>query len=133
RATAASYVISPAAFAAVAPDPARSPDQLSALWMVALAARMVREVGELVARARRARRPLATFALDAEVRFASASDRAAFAAELSDAVEGLAAKYHDAFVPAGRKHRLIVALHPTITRPATEDHSPGSQSAREEP
>jgi DNA-binding transcriptional ArsR family regulator len=133
RATAASYVISPAAFAAVAPDPARSPDQLSALWMVALAARMVREVGELVARARRARRPLATFAIDAEVRFASASDRAAFAAELSDAVEALAGKYHDAFVPAGRKHRLIVALHPTITRPATEDRSPGSQRAREEP
>src|SRR2546422_2388367 len=35
RATAASYVISPAALAAVQPDPARSPDRLSALWLLA--------------------------------------------------------------------------------------------------
>ena len=38
RATAASYVISPAALAAVAPDPARAPDQLSARWLLAVAA-----------------------------------------------------------------------------------------------
>src|SRR5207247_4026139 len=43
RATAASYVISPAALAAVQPDPARSPDQLSALWLLAVAARLVRD------------------------------------------------------------------------------------------
>jgi hypothetical protein len=36
RATAASYVISPAALEAVALDPDRSPDQLSALWLLAL-------------------------------------------------------------------------------------------------
>src|ERR1700689_1385725 len=39
RATASSYVISPAAMAAVAPDPDRSPDQLSALWRLPLPAR----------------------------------------------------------------------------------------------
>src|SRR5215471_4541155 len=33
RAAAASYVISPSALAAVAPDPARSPDRLSARWL----------------------------------------------------------------------------------------------------
>jgi DNA-binding transcriptional ArsR family regulator len=33
RATAASYVISPAALAPVQPDPARAPDQLSARWL----------------------------------------------------------------------------------------------------
>ena len=42
RASAAAYVISPAALAAVAPDPARSPDRLSARWLLALAARLVR-------------------------------------------------------------------------------------------
>ena len=123
RATAASYVISPTALAAFAPDPDRSPDQLSALWLLALAARLVKEVGELIGRAGRARRPLATFGIDTEVRFASASDRAAFAAELSDAVETLAARYHDEFAAGGRRHRLIVALHPSITRPAAEDHN----------
>jgi DNA-binding transcriptional ArsR family regulator len=124
RATAASYVISPAALAAVAPDPDRSPDQLSALWLLALAARLVREVGELIGRAKRARRPLATFAIDTEVRFASAGDRAAFVAELSNSVEALVSRYHDEFAAGGRKHRLIVALHPSITRPAAEIDNP---------
>src|ERR687892_2783055 len=43
RATAASYIISPNALSAVAPDPSRAPDQASARWMLALAARLVRE------------------------------------------------------------------------------------------
>jgi DNA-binding transcriptional ArsR family regulator len=124
RATAASYVISPAALAAVAPDPDRSPDQLSAMWLLALAARLVKEVGQLIARSTRARRPLATFGIDSEIRFASASDRAAFAAELSDAVEALAASYHDELAAGGRRHRLLVALHPSITRPASETDNP---------
>jgi hypothetical protein len=49
------------------------------------------------------------------VRFASAKDRAAFAVELADAVNGLVAKYHDEAAPGGRRHRFVVALHPTIT------------------
>jgi DNA-binding transcriptional ArsR family regulator len=118
RATAASYVISPAALPTLAPDPDRSPNQLSALWLLALAARLVAEVGELLERAKRARRPLATFGIDAEIRFAAAGERAAFAAELSDAVESLVAKYHDESAAGGRRHRLIVGLHPSITRPA---------------
>src|SRR3954466_6876433 len=36
RATAASYVISPSALGAAAPDPARAPDELSARWLLAL-------------------------------------------------------------------------------------------------
>src|SRR3954470_10497230 len=47
QATAASYVISPAALGAVAPDPGHAPDRLSARWLIAVAARTVREVGEL--------------------------------------------------------------------------------------
>src|ERR1700736_3122132 len=45
RASAASYVISPAALSAVAPDPDRAPDQLSARWLLALAGRLVQELG----------------------------------------------------------------------------------------
>ena len=36
------------ALPAVAPDPARAPDQLSAWWLLTLAARLVREVGGTV-------------------------------------------------------------------------------------
>src|SRR3954451_7877320 len=116
RATAASSVISPTALAAVAPDPDREPDQRSARWLLAVAGRMVREVGELISGSRAAGKPLATLGIDSEVRFASAKERAAFAAELADAVNGLVAKYHDEAAPGGRRHRFVVALHPTITK-----------------
>ena len=121
QASAASFVISPTALASVAPDPDRAPDQRSARWMLALAARLVREVGDLLTAATAARRPLATFAIDSEVRFASAPDRAAFAQELGDAVARLVAKYHDERAPAGREHRLVVALHPSITNPTNKE------------
>ncbi|REK87491.1 ArsR family transcriptional regulator [Streptomyces inhibens] len=124
QATAASYVISPAALSAVAPDPGRAPDQLSARWLLALAARLVREVGELIKRSTKAGQRLATFAIDGEVRFASAADRAAFAEELGATVNRLVAKYHDEKAAGGRHHRLIVALHPSITRPADDEPAP---------
>jgi DNA-binding transcriptional ArsR family regulator len=114
RATAASYVISPAALGQVQPDPSRSPDRLSAFWLLALAARLVREVGALITGATRAHKRLATFAMDGEVRFASAADRSAFAEELANAVTELLAKYHDAKAIRGRDHRVIVAVHPSL-------------------
>jgi DNA-binding transcriptional ArsR family regulator len=114
RATAASYVISPLALAAVQPDPSRAPDRLSARWLLAVAARLVRDVGALITGATQANRRLATFALDGEVRFASAADRAAFAEELTLAVTTLVARYHDQTAEGGRDHRVIVAVHPSL-------------------
>jgi DNA-binding transcriptional ArsR family regulator len=114
RATAASYVISPAALAPVQPDPARSPDRLSARWLLALASRLVRDVGALITGAEQAKRRVATFALDGEVRFATAADRAAFAEELTRAVTALVAKYHDETTEGGRAHRVIVAVYPSV-------------------
>ena len=114
QATALSYVISPAALAAVEPDPSRAPDRLSARWLIALAARLVRDVGQLLAGATKARKRLATFAMDGQIRFASAADRAAFAEELAKAVTGLIGKYHDEHARSGRDHRVLVAVHPTL-------------------
>jgi DNA-binding transcriptional ArsR family regulator len=125
RATAASYVISPTALAALQPDPSRSPDRLSARWMIALASRLVRDVGELLVGAAKARKRLATFAMDGEVRFASARDRAAFAEELAAAVTSLIGKYHDESADGGRSHRVIVAVHPSVKRePGTDRKEP---------
>nr|WP_296076510.1 helix-turn-helix domain-containing protein [uncultured Actinoplanes sp.] len=111
QATAQSYVISPAAMAAVAPDPGRAPDRLSARWLIALAARLVRDVGSLVTGASRTRQRVATYAMDGEIRFATPDDRAAFAEELTEAVTRLLGKYHS---DTGRKHRLVVAVHPAV-------------------
>lgn len=119
RATAASYVISPLALASVQPDPERFRDQLSARWLLAVAARLVGDVGTLITGAARARKRLATYALDGEVRFASAADRAAFVEELTRGVGALIAKYHDEDAEGGRDHRVVVALHPTV-RPGGE-------------
>ncbi|MEN3362093.1 MAG: hypothetical protein V7637_6075 [Mycobacteriales bacterium] len=111
RATARGYVVSPGALGRSGADPART-DRLSTRYLIAVAARLVAEVGLLARRAEAAGRPLATLTLDAEIRFASAADRAAFTAELTDAVTSLAARYHDEAAPGGRAHRLVVAAHP---------------------
>lgn len=113
RATASSYVISPLALAAVAPDPARSPDRLSARWLLALAARLVKDVGTLISGADKAKKRVATFAVEGEVRFANAGDRAAFAEELATAVTTLISRYHDENAEGGRTHRLVLAIHPS--------------------
>ncbi|MGC5020109.1 ArsR/SmtB family transcription factor [Micromonospora sp. DT47] len=123
RATAASYVISPVALAAVRPDPAQPPDRLSARWLLAIAARLVQDVGALITGADRAGRRVATFAIDANIRFASATDRAAFADELAATVAGLVGKYHDEQAAGGREHRLVLALHPTANPPASTSES----------
>lgn len=123
RATAASYVISPLALAAVQPDPARFRDELSARWLLAVAAGLVRDVGTLITGAAKARKRLATYALDGEVRFASAVERAAFVAELTQGVGALIAKYHDEDAPGGRDHRVVVALHPTVKPPPAIEES----------
>ena len=126
RSTARSYVISPAALASVAPDPARAPDRLSASWLLAVAAQLVRDVGALVKGATQARQRLATFTLDADVRFATAADRAAFAEELATTVTSLVARYHDEASPGGRRHRLVVAVHPSVTPADPSSAGPGS-------
>lgn len=111
-ATAASFVISPDTMGRVASHPARSRDTLSASYLIALAARAIREVGDLLRRARAAGRATATFSLDTEIRFRSPDERAAFAGELARAVADLAARYHDEAAPGGRLHRFVIMGHP---------------------
>jgi DNA-binding transcriptional ArsR family regulator len=118
-ASATAYAVSPAALGPAGVDPARVPDRLSAAYVVALASRAVREVGSLLRGATQAGRRLPTLAVDADVRFASASDRAAFAADLADAVRTLAARYHDETAPDGRTYRVVVLSHP---RPPEDSH-----------
>jgi DNA-binding transcriptional ArsR family regulator len=122
-ATAASYVVSPGALGPVASDPGRGADRLSARYLVALAARVVREVGGLLNRTEETDKRLATLSIDAEVRFRSAADRAAFSAELADAVAALVSRYHDESTPGGRAHRLIVVAHPLPHESDTKEPS----------
>jgi hypothetical protein len=111
-ATAASYVVSPAALGPIGADPGRHRDRLSATYLTALAARIMREVGALLRGANETEKRLATLSIDTVIRFRSPADRAAFTTELANAVAGLAARYHDESAARGRPHRLIVASYP---------------------
>ena len=120
-ATARSYVVSPAALGPLASDPGRARDRLSADYLVALAARIVREVSMLVRRSAETGKRLATLSLGTEIRFASPEARARFSSELIAAVTDLARRYHDESAPGGRRHRLVVVAHPKPgSTPATE-------------
>jgi DNA-binding transcriptional ArsR family regulator len=111
-ASANAYVVSPKALGPVAADPARSKDRLAASYLIALGARIVREVGDLWRRARQADKHLATLSIDTEIRFALPADRAAFTHELTQAVTELASRYHNQAAPGGRLHRLVVVSYP---------------------
>lgn len=133
QATAASYLISPQALAQVSPDPHRFSDRFSAFWLLALAGRMVQEIGKLIAGATAAKQELATFAIDGEITFRTAADRAAFAEELGVAVTQLVDKYHNhggSSAPKGRRHRLVVALHPVLKATGPQGTRPEPQGNR---
>jgi DNA-binding transcriptional ArsR family regulator len=122
-ATAASYVVSPSALGPIAIDPNREVDRLSASYLIALGARVVREVGDLVRRAKETGQRLATLAVDTEVRFRSPADRAAFSRELTDAINTLVSKYHDESAPGGRAHRLVIVAHPLPRKSESKEPS----------
>ena len=63
-ATAASYVVSPVALGSAGADPGRTADRLSASYLVAVAARVIREVGGLVRAARDTGKRLPTLSRD---------------------------------------------------------------------
>jgi DNA-binding transcriptional ArsR family regulator len=115
-ATARSYLIDPAVLGSLGADPARVEDRFSSAYLVALAARTIREVAELRGRAERAGKKLATISAQAEVRFASAADRAAFAEDLANAVAQLVHEYHDEAAPEGRLYRFVLGGYPATTK-----------------
>lgn len=94
-------------------DPGEIADGLSADYLVAVNARTVRELGDVV-RATPAGQRLPTLTVDTVVGFRSADDRSAFAADLQAAVATLVAQYHH---DDGRPHRLTVTSYP---RPSKE-------------
>jgi len=93
-------------------DPAKVKDKFSSAYLIGLASRMAREVGEAQALAEKKGVPLPTLSSDVEIRFRSPGDRHAFAEELLACVARLAARYHDDTAADGRTYRVIVGAHP---------------------
>jgi DNA-binding transcriptional ArsR family regulator len=112
RATARTFVISPEALGALGETSEAAQDRFSSSYLIGSAARAVRDVGSLEARARSEGKRLTTLTLEAEIRFASPDARSAFAIELTNVFAALAAKYNDQRAPDGRTYRITTLGHP---------------------
>jgi DNA-binding transcriptional ArsR family regulator len=111
RATASYYVIAPHVLREV--DSAQTRDRFSSTYLIALLSDALRQVVGFRERARRERKKLATFSLQVDVRFRSASERAEFTEKLASAVASLAADYHDGEAPGGRSFRFLLGAYPS--------------------
>lgn len=124
RARATHYLINPELLGTLAADGTSVEDRFSSAYLIALAAGAIRDIAALQQRAVKAKRRVATFALQTDVRFATADDRRQFTEELANAVAKLVAKYHDAETAGGRATRFIVGAYPTATEASKERKSP---------
>ena len=112
RAKATHYLIDPEILGALGTDGGSVEDRFSSEYLIALASEMIRDLASLQQRAVKAKKRVATFALETEVRFATAEDRRRFTEELANAVAKLVAKYHDDETPGGRATRFIIGAYP---------------------
>lgn len=110
RATARTYVISPAAMGDSGPSTLAAGDRFSATYLISVAAATLRDLGRLRRLADAAGKRLATLTLQAEVCLASPAERKAFTQELAAAVEGVIAKYHH---EGGRPFRVTLGAYPS--------------------
>lgn len=119
RATGRAYLVSAEALGSLARGAAEATDRFSSAYVIAVAARALREVARLRQAADDAGKGLATLTLETEIRFATAADRADFAEELARQVARLTARYHDESAPRGRMYRMVSFAYP---KPVDTDH-----------
>ncbi|MGO8968385.1 MAG: ArsR/SmtB family transcription factor [Myxococcaceae bacterium] len=116
QATARSYVVSPEALGILGTTRAEVQDRFSSAYQVAATARTLRDLAILQTRAAQGGKRLPTLTLETEVCFASAEAQTAFAAELTEALAALAARYHQAKAPGRSVFRFVLAAHPALSR-----------------
>ena len=112
RRTGENYAISTAALGALGSNPNDIQDRFSSAYQIAVASRVIRELAMLRAGADAARKKLPAFALEVDVRFASAEKRNSFADELAASIADLVRKYHDEKAPRGRAFRFYLGAYP---------------------
>ncbi len=111
RLVARHYVLDPAAVGGVAAEPDQVGDRLSATYLVALVSRALRELAELLDRAKGERARLATASVNASVRLRSPAAFDQFQRDLARAVTQVVAKHHDER-GKGRWFRVVAGAYP---------------------
>lgn len=108
RASATAYLIAPAAMGLVAAD-RRSDGSL-----LAVAARLIRDVATLLTLSRASGKRLSIMSFETDVAFRSPTDRDAFQSEVQAAIATLASKYHAASTETARAYRVVAVAHPIV-------------------
>jgi DNA-binding transcriptional ArsR family regulator len=121
RSAAQSFVVSPEALGPVGAMPLTSQDRFSIAYLVGSAMRIIRDLAYLSRQAVQAGKRLSTITLETEIRFRSATERAAFAEELAQTLATLTAKYHDEKADNGRRFRFVAGGYPVITKPQKKE------------
>ena len=114
-----SFMVDPAAFGPMQARTGDLRDRLSSAYLLTAATKTIRDVARLRRGADRAKKKVATFTAETEVRFRSPAEQAAFLGELSEALTGLVERYHAGPAEEGRTYRIMAAGHPAV--PDTED------------
>lgn len=112
QASAGGYVVSPEALGPIAADPVHTGDKLSAGYLIAVAARTLKEVSAMWRDAKRSDQRFAATSIDTVICFRNAQQQAAFSLELNQAVTKLAARYHDSRASDGPAQRLVLLAYP---------------------
>jgi len=107
-----SYMISPSALGELGADPERIEDKASADYLLAVVSQMIQDLADLQNRAGHADDDASTLTLRADIRFRSRAEQTAFAAELTEDLARLVAKYHVARASNGRVFRVHASAYP---------------------
>lgn len=120
RAKATSWLISPEVLGHLGADPDKVRDRFSLAYLVASAARVIRDLAVLRRKGDEQGKPVPTLTIQTEIRFTSPTARQQCADELANAIATIAAKYHDEHAANGRGHSLMCGLYPTVTDEGTK-------------
>ena len=113
RASSSSYAIDSRTLGKLAPNPESMSDGLAAGTLLALADQATTEIGLSLRQARAAGKRLATTAIEAELRFTSAQQKAEFAEALSQAIADVVVRHsHPATSRKGHRYRFIAGAYP---------------------
>lgn len=116
RVVARRFVLHPATLGELAAEPEEAGDRFSATYLVALAARTIRELADLREKAAEQEKRLATAAIDTEVQLAGPAELEAFVEDLSRAVAEVVARHHDERAPS-RAFRVTLGTYPSAGHP----------------
>lgn len=121
RPTARHWVLDSDALGEIGADPDAVRDRFSAAYLIALAARAVRDIGLLERGATEADERLATVSLQTEVRLASPADFAAFVDDLAGAISDVVRRHHDESGPDGRRFQVFLGGYPELPDEESDD------------